>query len=453
MDGNKKLKIADFGMAAVMINEQLLGTSCGSPHYAAPEVVMGLKYDGRVSDIWSCGVVLFALVTGKLPFDDSNIRVLLKKVRDGVFHMPQHLPKDVKDLIQRMLCVQPAHRITIQGIKSHPWFKSNGQDATFPLYPPLKDHSGPLKYNEIDNELVATLESLAIGQKQDMEYRLSSQEPNQVRGYYRILQYRKDHPSCNYENYSARSSLIRQRSMSFGETEVLSPKPTVKEKLPVRDRSCSTNEQGISLPRVSLPSSPLASSTVCPGSPLSPRTCRTIVLPHITTTSCAGAASTAAVSPGPPAANGAASPAPTQPTTPSSPLNHRRPTSPISFRSRSSSTSRDQSSSPLLGTSPAKKSLWSVFTNSRITMTSLRPLAELRAELQRGMTGSGIEWVSLSETRYKGRLPTLEGPSVQFVIEITHKGQGVFSVDVLHTAGEFTVFGTICEMLQRDLRL
>ena len=66
-------------MAALESNGKLLETSCGSPHYAAPEIVSGLKYHGAASDVWSCGVILFALLTGRLPFDDENIRNLLLK--------------------------------------------------------------------------------------------------------------------------------------------------------------------------------------------------------------------------------------------------------------------------------------------------------------------------------------------------------------------------------------
>ena len=70
---------------ATLMKDDFLLTSCGSPHYASPEVVMGHKYDGRKSDIWSCGVILYAMVTGKLPFDDENIRRLLSKVFFFIF--------------------------------------------------------------------------------------------------------------------------------------------------------------------------------------------------------------------------------------------------------------------------------------------------------------------------------------------------------------------------------
>ena len=88
-----------------------LETSCGSPHYAAPEIVSGLKYHGAASDIWSCGVILFALLTGRLPFDDENIRNLLLKVQAGSFEMPCELSPEAVDLIDKMLTVDPMKRI------------------------------------------------------------------------------------------------------------------------------------------------------------------------------------------------------------------------------------------------------------------------------------------------------------------------------------------------------
>ncbi|KAH0836330.1 Pkinase-domain-containing protein [Lanmaoa asiatica] len=90
MDRQGNIKVADFGMAAWQTGarEGLLQTACGSPHYAAPEVVMGRAYDGRASDIWSCGVILFALLAGRLPFDDEDLGTLLDKVKSGRYEMP-----------------------------------------------------------------------------------------------------------------------------------------------------------------------------------------------------------------------------------------------------------------------------------------------------------------------------------------------------------------------------
>jgi serine/threonine protein kinase len=109
----KKVKIADFGMSALDSLNGLLRTSCGSPHYASPEIVKGERYSGAGSDIWSCGVILYALLTSRLPFDDPNVNNVLRKVRDGKFSIPEWVLPQGKDLIMRMLEVDMAKRITV----------------------------------------------------------------------------------------------------------------------------------------------------------------------------------------------------------------------------------------------------------------------------------------------------------------------------------------------------
>jgi serine/threonine protein kinase len=108
------VKIADWGMAAFAPPSLQLETSCGSPHYASPEIVNGEKYQGNATDIWSCGVILFALLTGRLPFDDKNVRNLLAKVKTGKYDMPNWIDPLAKDLLMRMLIVDVKKRITVR---------------------------------------------------------------------------------------------------------------------------------------------------------------------------------------------------------------------------------------------------------------------------------------------------------------------------------------------------
>lgn len=124
LDKHLNVKIADFGMTSLSRPGLFLDTSCGSPHYCDPMVVSGAKYDGLKADIWSCGVILYAMVTGRLPFDDDNIQRLLKKVQIGNYHMPSNLPADLRNLISAMLTVDPDQRISLAQIKAHPWFNS-----------------------------------------------------------------------------------------------------------------------------------------------------------------------------------------------------------------------------------------------------------------------------------------------------------------------------------------
>ena len=122
LDSRNSVKIADFGLSNVMRDGHFLKTSCGSPNYAAPEVISGKLYSGPEVDVWSCGVILYALLCGSLPFDDESIPNLFKKIKGGIYSLPSHLSPGARDLISRMLFVDPLKRITMAEIRHHPWF-------------------------------------------------------------------------------------------------------------------------------------------------------------------------------------------------------------------------------------------------------------------------------------------------------------------------------------------
>mmetsp|Transcript_17726 Transcript_17726/g.48958 ORF Transcript_17726/g.48958 Transcript_17726/m.48958 type:complete len:524 (-) Transcript_17726:271-1842(-) len=123
LDSNLHVKIADFGLSNTMRDGEFLKTSCGSPNYASPEVVSGKAYVGPEVDVWSCGVVLYALLCGSLPFDDENVPNLFRKIKHGNFTLPGHLSSEAKDLIVQMLVVDPTRRITFAQIRRHSWFQ------------------------------------------------------------------------------------------------------------------------------------------------------------------------------------------------------------------------------------------------------------------------------------------------------------------------------------------
>ncbi|XP_061433502.1 5'-AMP-activated protein kinase catalytic subunit alpha-2-like [Lethenteron reissneri] len=133
LDANMNAKIADFGLSNMMSDGEFLSTSCGSPNYAAPEVISGRLYAGPEVDIWSCGVILYALLCGALPFDDTNVPALFRKIRGGVFHVPPHLDADAADLLAEMLRVDPVKRATVRDIHEHPWFSVDLPEHLFPV--------------------------------------------------------------------------------------------------------------------------------------------------------------------------------------------------------------------------------------------------------------------------------------------------------------------------------
>lgn len=122
LDAGHKIKIADFGLSNVMRDGEFLKTSCGSPNYAAPEVISGQLYAGPEIDVWSCGVILYALLCGSLPFDDQeSVRRLFRKIKAGMYSLPSHLSPLARDLIPRMLVVDAMKRATVAEIQQHPW--------------------------------------------------------------------------------------------------------------------------------------------------------------------------------------------------------------------------------------------------------------------------------------------------------------------------------------------
>ncbi|XP_064415913.1 5'-AMP-activated protein kinase catalytic subunit alpha-2 isoform X2 [Latimeria chalumnae] len=135
LDAHMNAKIADFGLSNMMSDGEFLRTSCGSPNYAAPEVISGRLYAGPEVDIWSCGVILYALLCGTLPFDDEHVPTLFKKIRGGVFYIPEYLNHSVASLLMHMLQVDPLKRATIKDIREHEWFKQDLPTYLFPEDP------------------------------------------------------------------------------------------------------------------------------------------------------------------------------------------------------------------------------------------------------------------------------------------------------------------------------
>lgn len=177
LDGNGHIKIADFGFARWM-REKIAETSCGSPHYAAPEVIRGQPYEGCSADIWSAGVILYALLAGYLPFDDPSIRNLLAKVKRGKYMMPEFHP-DLKNLISRMLTVDPAGRITIEEIKNHPAFRFTlPPEYVLPTPIPYVNTVAPIDPSTINQDVRDCL--LRIGIPEEEIYGSLVQEGNNV---------------------------------------------------------------------------------------------------------------------------------------------------------------------------------------------------------------------------------------------------------------------------------
>lgn len=131
------LKLADFGFAQVVAPNQLLTTSCGSPNYVAPEIINkeSKGYDYR-ADLWSVGVILFVLLAGYPPFYEEDMDALFLQVIRGQYEMdPEdwcYISEDAKDLVKKMLVVNPEQRISIEAILVHPWISKTLEKDNHP---------------------------------------------------------------------------------------------------------------------------------------------------------------------------------------------------------------------------------------------------------------------------------------------------------------------------------
>ncbi|KAL9240655.1 hypothetical protein vseg_014848 [Gypsophila vaccaria] len=164
LDSHHNVKIADFGLSNIMRDGHFLKTSCGSPNYAAPEVISGKLYAGPEVDVWSCGVILYALLCGTLPFDDENIPNLFKKIKGGLYTLPSHLSPGARDLIPRMLVVDPMKRITIPEIRQNSWFQ-----AHLPRYLAVPPPDTMQQAKKIDEDILQEVVRMGFDRNQLIE--------------------------------------------------------------------------------------------------------------------------------------------------------------------------------------------------------------------------------------------------------------------------------------------
>ena len=122
LDNNRNIKLIDFGLSNTYRPGEMLKTACGSPCYAAPEMIAGKLYHGLTSDIWSCGIILYTMLCGNLPFEDKNATSLYRKILDEDFILPMYLSPTSMELLKQVLNKNPVIRYTISDIKQDPWY-------------------------------------------------------------------------------------------------------------------------------------------------------------------------------------------------------------------------------------------------------------------------------------------------------------------------------------------
>ncbi|XP_044064555.1 serine/threonine-protein kinase BRSK2-like isoform X9 [Siniperca chuatsi] len=505
LDEKNNIRIADFGMASLQVGDSLLETSCGSPHYACPEVIRGEKYDGRKADAWSCGVILFALLVGALPFDDDNLRNLLEKVKLGVFHMPHFIPPDCQNLLRGMIEVDAGKRFTLEQIQKHTWYLA-GKNEPEPEQPvPRKVAIRMLATEEIDPDVLESMHSLGCFRDKDkLTKDLLSEDDNQEKMIYFLLLDRKErYPSHEDQNLPPRTEIAdpprkrvdspmlsrhgkrrpERKSMEvLSVTEGGSPVPVRRaidmathgqsksvfsKSLDITNANCSKEERSRSISGASsgLSTSPLSSPRVTPhpsprGSPLPTPKGTPVHTPKDSPTG---------------------TPSPTPPPSPSiggmpwrtrlnsiknsflgSPRFHRRK---MQVPTQEDMSSLTPDSSPEL----AKKSWFGNFINLEkeeqiFIVIRDKPLSSIKADIVHAFLSiPSLSHSVISQTSFRAEYKSTAGPTVfqkpvKFQVDITYtestsatKDNGIYSVTFTLLSGPSRRFKRVVETIQAQL--
>ena len=180
---NNILVIIDFGLSNEYNNEKLLSTPCGSPYYAAPEMILGKKYNGLISDIWSSGIVLYTMICGKLPFEEKSLDILYKKILTLDYEIPENISNDLKDLMKKIFCINPKNRINIDGLKSHPYLVNSFKNYNPNDYMYFNRNK---IYNKIINYMINDLNEYNY-KKEDILYSIKNNQFNKITATYELL--------------------------------------------------------------------------------------------------------------------------------------------------------------------------------------------------------------------------------------------------------------------------
>jgi serine/threonine protein kinase len=190
LDRYNNIRIIDFGLSNMFsdINPKL-STACGSPAYAAPEMVRGNPYT-QTADIWSAGILLFAICVGHLPFDDDNLQRLLHKIVYNEVFYPSFLSPPLIDLLQKMICKEPNNRISLEMIKNHPWFSQSEylalQQSVFAGGLKWQTGEGESPEARIDKEIIDQMTALGVN-CHDLHQALLVGEFTELTALYRIF--------------------------------------------------------------------------------------------------------------------------------------------------------------------------------------------------------------------------------------------------------------------------
>ena len=240
--GSMTVKLIDFGMAALQTDGRLLSTPCGSPHYAAPEVVSSKPYDGKQADVWSCGVILYVMLTGTTPYNygqEGDIRILFRDIAKARYYMPDELSVEAKDLIRRIFVPDPKRRITMDEVWDHPLLHK--YDKNFGLDGPLGTKEaaiGPApkledwtikRSSDVDRDILRNMRTLWHSEPESsLLNKLTNRDINQEKVFYAALM---KHREENLENYEGDTESMGYSASDYHHSQP--PKPSGIPPLPL----------------------------------------------------------------------------------------------------------------------------------------------------------------------------------------------------------------------------
>ena len=163
IDKKGTIQLIDFGLANFIDPYSHLATFCGSLYFAAPEVLGAKKYIGPEVDMWSIGVILYVLVTGKVPFDDMTLPALHKRIKSGIYDPPVGVTPECFDLISKLLVVDPKNRASMEEVKRHPWVMKYHEEL-----PGGNNTNYPIVKLPLNSKVIKRMQGLGFGTESEI---------------------------------------------------------------------------------------------------------------------------------------------------------------------------------------------------------------------------------------------------------------------------------------------